>query len=575
MRYVHLLSVLVVIVVGCDAILGLDDDYHVRTDVPTGGSGGAGGGAGGGDVGPGGGGTGGVGGESCESLCTAACQSCDVAGSEGTCAANPYGDIDPACGFDNDICDGGGSCTWVMPFASATEKTILASAASGDFFVIAGIFVGTVDFGDGPLTTNGTDPDVFIAVFEGDGTLVGSTHLPTVGGSERSVTGIDVTDDGLVYMVGVVPPGGSFDGSVPGNETHPYIYRWDPKGIVGSIARVVPGPNVGATTTLERVAVDVAHDRLIVAGTNDQPFILLASPCTIQNSDDVRNGFLAALSLDLDACTWSTTWGTRAHDDLEALAVDDEGFAVVAGSFANSVVADPLAIAGRTLGGQGDHGTDIYVAKLWPANTRPIVNKIWAWAFYGNDFSNDHVQDVATDAAGNVILTGLHTGPQLVREDELGAELVVGQLSTGRHLFVVRLDSLDGTHHDNPQSFLLSSNFDPQTNVVSTQSGVAIGGALHGGMTVGTTETGDGNAEDVWLFALHLDGDDFTSTWMRQHHAGDGGLSAHMAFGRPLAGSSPIETLYLSASISQTIMLQGGTSFVPEGEDLLILAYRP
>lgn len=581
MRHIHVIWLLVVMAVGCDAILGLDVDYHVRTDAQPGGGGGAIGGAGPGGSEPGGAGPGGggAGGESCESLCVAACQSCDIAGSEGTCTANPYGDVDPACGFSNDVCDGLGGCVWIEPFPLNGQQTILASAASPGYFAIAGIFMGNVDFGDGPLVTMDTDPDVFIAVFDGHGALIRSKKVATTITSTRSVTALDVTGDGVVYLTGVVPPSGtiSLDGGEPqiAAETLPYVYRWDSLTPTLEVGYLFPSTDAAGTTTLEGVAVDAARDRLIVVGTFNRP-VTLPLGCGVDPIDDSVDGFAMVLSLDLATCSWATSWGTTSAEDVDAVAVDDQGFIVVAGTFSNVSIGDAMAIAGRNLGTNGTQALDVYVAKLWPDATPPTVNKEWAWSLASSGNQIDHVIDVASDGEGNVIVAGIHTGPQLVRENEFGPELILGQLNPGMRLFLVRLDDLDGAHHDGAKSFPLSSATAPKAKIESSANGVAIGGVLFGGMTAGATDLGDTTTDEVWLFAMHLD-NDFGAPWVREHRVGAvaaGAFDAYMALGYPTSAANTKEALYLAASTATAFMLEGGMSFVPLAEDILLLGYQ-
>jgi len=96
-----------------------------------------------------------------------------------------------------------GDHIWSQGFAGTGLLGATDVAVAPDGVVLAGVFHGTVDFGDGELSAPGTSPydsDFFIVKFANDGTLLWSKSM----GGEKgdSAFSVEVGTDGTIFVAG-------------------------------------------------------------------------------------------------------------------------------------------------------------------------------------------------------------------------------------------------------------------------------------------------------------------------------------------------------------------------------------
>jgi|GEM_PF-1755085 len=90
---------------------------------------------------------------------------------------------------------------WAQRFGDERDQSgTSVYIGPGDSIFLAGSFRGTVDFGDGPLTSNSGSVDVFMAKFAGDGRNFGGTKYGDA--RDQFGEGIAVDLDGRVALVG-------------------------------------------------------------------------------------------------------------------------------------------------------------------------------------------------------------------------------------------------------------------------------------------------------------------------------------------------------------------------------------
>jgi hypothetical protein len=107
-----------------------------------------------------------------------------------------------------------GDPVWSAGFGDEQSDDGLALAVDGQQnVVVAGLFFGTIDFGGGPLISNGED-DSFVAKLDADGGHLWSGHYGGAFGMDRA-NGVAVDDDDNVLVTGSFTDGTDFgDGPV-------------------------------------------------------------------------------------------------------------------------------------------------------------------------------------------------------------------------------------------------------------------------------------------------------------------------------------------------------------------------
>jgi hypothetical protein len=114
------------------------------------------------------------------------------------------------------------------------------------------------------------------------------------------------------------------------------------------------------------------------------------------NSAGGKDIFLARYS-STGGYVWSMGMGGTLDDIAKSVAVDGGGNVIVTGNFASASVNFGGGALTNTSGG----GADIFLAKYSAAGAH-----VWSKQFGGTLSLAENAYDVATDAAGNILLTG-------------------------------------------------------------------------------------------------------------------------------------------------------------------------
>ncbi len=272
-----------------------------------------------------------------------------------TCAADGsgflecVGEIVPAaenCASNVDVdCDG-----LVLPCAGdlvAKQEVILTGAnANAEVFGMAfdgsdslfatGIFGGTMDFGNGPLTSAG-DEDIFAVSF--DPMAVASQGVRFGGFGHEEGLSLSATPEGSFAILGRAGPSVDF-GTPPigGTPFTTFVGQFEPsmqirweRGFSGT-ATVYPGTvSVNASGRVAAVAI-------FEGGTID----LGAGPVTANGTD----GFVAVYEGNDGAPVWSRILTSPNLERAESVAVDDAGNVFVTGYHDKPWTIDGLTIDG-------------------------------------------------------------------------------------------------------------------------------------------------------------------------------------------------------------------------------------
>ena len=303
---------------------------------------------------------------------------------------------------------------------SAADKVLaVASDAAGNTYV-AGL-TQSLDFptANAMQFANAGATDAFVAKINAAGTaFVWSTYL---GGSGIDVAlGIAHDTAGNVYVTGYTT---STDFPVTPNAPQPtfgggaydaFVAKLDANGALVQ-STFIGGSNVDVASAVATDAAGGVH----VAGftcSPDFPVVAAFQPQLVGaplGCFAAQDAFVARLAPGGSAWTYATYFGGDGKDAANAIAIDVQGRAAVAGVTSSS---DLPASGSALMGAQG--GTDAFVARL--AAGAP------EYATYYGGSGNDEALGIAADAAGALYVTGSTASPDFP---------TVAALQTGLHGF--------------------------------------------------------------------------------------------------------------------------------------------
>jgi len=351
-----------------------------------------------------------------------------------------------------------GACLWSKRFGSAAgsemPKTV-ALDSNGNIFV-AGTFAGTIDVGGGALPNAGQN-DIFLVKYSASGQYLWSKSFG--GPGMDVVNSIAIDGSGNVIMTGSFDtgyPGLSFGGAsiiawdntdiyvakLAGTDGHQiwaenfrnqssdisYAVAVDGQGdvfITGSFNNIIDfgggnlgssgGGNIdvyvaklsGATGSYlwarnfgdvypdsgVALATDLAGDVFVTGYYNSATIDFGCgnpNPAKLAGNSDA---FLAKLSGANGSCKWSKSFSGPGDKGPRAVAVDNSGNVVVAGVFPYSI-----NIGGTLLTASGT--SDTFLAKF--SSSGSLVSA----THFGGTGASTSSSGLATDAAGNMVLTG-------------------------------------------------------------------------------------------------------------------------------------------------------------------------
>jgi hypothetical protein len=251
--------------------------------------------------------------------------------------------------------------------------------------LVAGSFYGSIDFGDGPLTSGG-GADIFVLKLDPNGDHLWSRRIG--GGDGQTGQSIAVDPEGNALIAG------SFLNTIRLGDD---VLKSSGRSTL-FLAKLSPdgsprwGRSFGAAGQAgHRVATD-GEGNVLVTGTFTEAVDFGGGRIESAGSSDI---FLAKLSPD-GRHLWSKGFGDVSYQRGQGLAVDAQGNVFVTGSFEGTIDlgGGPMTSAGPT---------DIFLAKLDPAGRH-----IWSKRFGEADGQGG--QSIAADAKGNVVMAGYFSG---------------------------------------------------------------------------------------------------------------------------------------------------------------------
>lgn len=443
---------------------------------------------------------------------------------------------------------GTGSYLWSRAYGGPTFVdivTVYAVAVAPDgSVVVTGSFGGTVNLGGGALTSAGGN-DAFVAKYAaGNGAHVWSKRFGGTGNDYGADVAVD--DAGNVVATGGFSATVDFGGSalVSAGNHDAFLMRLSAAGGHLWSTRGGGAGNDGGAT----VAVDANRD-VLVAGTFEGTAGFGGSPLSSAGESDVYVARYAATS---GAHQWSKRFGGNGADAPNGIAVDGAGRIALTGVFANRI-----DFGGGNLNAAG--ALDVFVAQLTGASGAHQ----WSQRFGSTGY--DYGTGIATDASGNVAVTGLFEGTV-----DFGGGALVN--AGGPDIFVLTLSS-GGAHR-------WSKRFGTGTLYAQNATGVAFdanGGVVFTGNVIDTVNFGGGSLPlsggyDPVVVKLSATG---THVWSKRFGCPSGPYNYSAGLAVDSAGN-----VVTAASFSGTIDVMGHAhanagGLVYQSNDALIVKLAP
>ncbi len=322
---------------------------------------------------------------------------------------------------------------WSKSFGSTVGDAGQAVAFdSGGNLIMTGYFQGTVDFGKGSLTSNGsTYPDIVLAKYSSTGTCLWSKRFGGTLDDKGYGVAVDANDNVVVagYFAGTADFGG---GSVTGQRGYNiFVAKYAADGTY-QWARTY-GNVSGGDNKAYAVAVDTSGN-IAITGTFQNTVDFGGG--SIIATGSFKNIFVAKLSAS-GAQVWSKGFGSLDGADNfgQGIGFDPSGNVAVTGYFQGTIDfgGGPLISSGA--------GDDIFVAKYGP-------NGAHLWSKRFGDAANQEALAAAVDSSGNIVITGMFKGTidfgggPMTDSETLYPDGFVAKLSTsGGHVWSKQLSS--------------------------------------------------------------------------------------------------------------------------------------
>ena len=304
-----------------------------------------------------------------------------------------------------------GNHLWSKRVGDAANQAATAAATdpSGNV-ILTGLFGGTINFGITPHTWSGGFGDAFVTKLDASGNELW-TVVP--GGSGLEVgNSIAVETGGDILVTGQFTTTIDFLGTklMSGGGADIFLAKLSPDGPpIWAKSFGDAGVQSG-----QSVAVDTVGN-VFLAATSTTPLNL--GGATLPNSGGV-DIYIAKFDKD-GTHLWSRRFGDAANQSVVSLTVDPSNNVNLVGAFAGVV-----NFGGNDLVSQG--GDDIFVAQF-----DSVGNHVWSKSF--GDKADQSATAVATDKAGNILITGTFEGTFNFGNGPLSS-------AGGSDVFVAKLD---------------------------------------------------------------------------------------------------------------------------------------
>jgi hypothetical protein len=289
--------------------------------------------------------------------------------------------------------------------AVSTDNGQAVAIDAGGNVLMTGFFAGTINFGGTDLVSTTGLEDVFLVKFSPTGAHLWSKRF-TGSGIERGMS-LAVDSAGNVFVTGYF--GGTINFGTPQDlvslgQDDVFVAKLD-----AAAGAHLWSKRFGATARDQGMCIAVDVDNNIVLTGTFAGFVSFGGLDLISAGiGGVTDVFIAKLDGVAGAHLWSKSFTSAGSDFVSGLAVDPSKNVYVAGSFTGGLTVGP----GITLNSQG--ARDGFLVKLNSAGTF-----VWAKQLAGEAGTLVLNPAVATDAAGNALLSGFFFGSVTVGGERL------------------------------------------------------------------------------------------------------------------------------------------------------------
>ncbi len=310
--------------------------------------------------------------------------------------------------------------------SSSDAGTSTVVDASGNIFVSAR-FAGTSLFGSNLLTSAGQS-DVMVARYNSNGAILWAVRGGGIGNDEPNAIAADGA--GNVYVTGFFTGTATFGGVTlnSGGGKDMFVVKYN--GALGTVVWAKRG-GMNGDESGGGVAVDPSGNVYIVGSYTDSTKFGSLAKLTGAGSSDAYFVQYNATGVE----QWSKSIGSSGFDSGNDIAADASGI-YLTGAFNNTVI-----IGTDTLPSNG--GADIYIAKY---NASGTVQ----WAKRGGGTNGDTPSAIVLDTMGNVLIAGSYSGKTYFGSDSVTAvgnsDVLIAKYNSGGSLQWLR--SGGGTDND-------------------------------------------------------------------------------------------------------------------------------
>jgi len=269
----------------------------------------------------------------------------------------------------------------------------IAAASNGDV-LICGSFVGTVNFGGGPISSQGSDVDSIIVRYDATGAWVWQKTFANLSGGVDRATGVAVDPSGNVIVIGFFQAQINLGGGAlfsTNSSIDIYVAKFNSAGtyIWGMIRG---GPNTDKTTAL---AVDPSGN--IIACGLFQTSTELGGGAMTGVPSSSPDQFIAKYSGTDGSFIWAKIFGGIQDESITAVKTDSAGNIGLTGYYNVS----PITVGGIVLGNAGAH--DVFILKYSTAGAL-------LWAKSAGGAGADDVYGIALDSISSPVVVGSFNG---------------------------------------------------------------------------------------------------------------------------------------------------------------------
>ena len=311
--------------------------------------------------------------------------------------------------------DPGGSQLWLKQLGTSEDDIAygIAIDPNGNVY-ISGITVGELESGKAHGSEDTYDSDAFIAKYDSDGNQIWLRQIGTAKDDYANAIATDASGNVFIcgFTYGDLAPGQAKGG------IDAYLAKYDPNGTQVWLKQL----GTKDSDRARGIATD-GSGNVFICGTTE-------GDLEPGQHRGVRDAFLAKYDPEGDQ-VWLKQLGTTLDDYASAIATDALGYVFICGTTHGDL--EP---------GQHHGGLDAYLAKFDP-------NGVQLWLKQLGTEDSDYASAIATDATGNVFISGFTTGDLEPGEDKGGEDAFLAKYDAGGNQVWIKQLGTDGSDKAN------------------------------------------------------------------------------------------------------------------------------